>query len=187
MRRSEKNVVEPEKKVGEPNKKAGRSNDNSPSTLELREGIKEFCVGLISQVTIAINALLDSKIDKLNEGLLISPLTLIGNTNVSPMEDRASIQQLDVIEEENEENDAHDRSLSPLPNDEYEHGNNFYVDGNNDFESLYANLLVSTHTINNTHPCPYAIPNDASQPLAMLMTREEENQKISLLLRKSEL
>jgi hypothetical protein len=42
---------------------------NTPSTLELSEDLKQFCVGLVIQVTVAINALLDAKIDKLNQGL----------------------------------------------------------------------------------------------------------------------
>jgi hypothetical protein len=69
---------------------------NSTSVLELSEGLKEFCADLVSQVTVAINASLDAKIDKLNEGLLTSPLMLTGNINASPMKYRASIQQIDV-------------------------------------------------------------------------------------------
>jgi hypothetical protein len=56
MKRSRKKTEEKERKVG------GFDN-NAPSTLELSEGLKEFCAGLINQV----NTSLDSKIGKLNE------------------------------------------------------------------------------------------------------------------------
>jgi len=54
-----------EKKVGEIEKKTGGSNNNTPSMLELSEGLKHFCVGLINQG----NTSLDEKIGKLKEGL----------------------------------------------------------------------------------------------------------------------
>jgi hypothetical protein len=54
MRISNKNAREPEKKIY-------GLDDNPTSMVELRKGIKEFCVGLISH--------LDVKINKLNEGL----------------------------------------------------------------------------------------------------------------------
>jgi hypothetical protein len=54
MRISNKNAREPEKKIY-------GLDDNPTSMVELRKGLKEFCVGLISQ--------LDAKINKRNEGL----------------------------------------------------------------------------------------------------------------------
>jgi hypothetical protein len=54
---------------GESEKKARGYDDNSPSKMELSEGIKEFYAGLVSQVTTTTNTLLDAKIEKLNEVL----------------------------------------------------------------------------------------------------------------------
>ena len=93
MKRSKKHVGEPEKKVG-------GLDDNAPSTLELSEGIKYFCAGIIISLDAKINKLnrglatsLDAKINKLNEGLakcsrnyndMIIELKEIENGNRSP-------------------------------------------------------------------------------------------------------
>jgi len=80
--------------------------------------------------------------------------------------------------------------LEKVGGDEYEPGSNFYDDGADDSDGLYANIPTPTlpnFIYNNNPPSLPAVPTHEIQPLAQLMTREEEDRKIKEFIRRSEM